>query len=69
MCGCSGSYLCEKHTPPPPKRKCLVCDDNASWSLEIKGLFKQYLCDNHIDILSKAIKDEYYYGREQLYVC
>jgi hypothetical protein len=46
--------------------KCLLCVEPANWSLEIKGLFKQYLCDRHIDILSPAIKDEYYYGREEL---
>lgn len=49
--------------------KCLLCDNKASWSLEIKGLFKQYLCERHIGPLSNVIKDEYYYGREQLYVC
>lgn len=46
--------------------KCLLCDEQASWSIEIRGLYKQYLCDRHIELLSPAIKDEYYYGREQL---
>ena len=46
--------------------KCLLCVEPASWAIEIKGLFKQYLCDRHIDILAPAIRDEYWYGQEQL---
>lgn len=66
MCGCTSYALCDLHRPVPPKPKCLLCDEQSSWSLEIKGLFKQYLCDRHIEILAPAIKAEYYYGREQL---
>ena len=45
---------------------CMLCKDRATCSIEIRGLFKQYLCDRHFALLSPAIKDEYYYGREQL---
>jgi len=45
---------------------CMLCKDRATWAIEIKGLFKQYLCERHTAILSPAIKAEYYYGREQL---
>ena len=66
MCGCSSFGYCDKHRPVPPKPKCLLCDEQSSWSLEIKGLFKQYLCDRHIEILAPAIKDGYYHGTEKL---
>ena len=45
---------------------CMLCKDRATCSIEIRGLFKQYVCDRHFSLLSPAIKDEYYYGREQL---
>jgi hypothetical protein len=46
--------------------KCMLCKDRATCSIEIKGLFPQHLCDRHFGLLSPAIKDEYYFGREQL---
>lgn len=47
-------------------KRCLLCTDWAVWQVEIKGLFKQYMCDKHMSILSDAIKDTHWYGREEI---
>jgi hypothetical protein len=46
--------------------KCLLCDAKAEWSIEIMGLNKLYLCERHSTLLGRAVKDEYWYGQEEV---
>lgn len=42
------------------------CSDSATYQVEIQGFFKQYMCDKHTDLMSKAVHPSYWYGRELL---
>jgi hypothetical protein len=49
-------------------RKCGIayCKENATQAIEIRGFFKQFMCDKHTQLLGDAIAPSYTYGVESL---
>lgn len=42
------------------------CDEQATYQIEIRGFFKQFMCDRHSSAIGEAISPTYWYGRELL---
>ena len=40
------------------------CNHIAIYQVEIRGFFKQYMCEQHADSMADAVSPSYWYGRE-----
>ena len=42
------------------------CNSIATYQVEIRGFFKQFMCDQHSESMADAVSPSYWYGKELL---